>query len=191
MVSILRISGIQSVLLIAIAISGIWGVFFIASSPIATLNCVSLKFQLDGAAKFNEILTKVLFVVPPNTELLLPHCQGKICFRFYPYILRRWIKSQLFRLISFTGSFSTTWQIWRQVDLKMVPSSLGLERHHNSFSFVLPLITSPPPLALCTKQNTSIALAECCVEEKRPSHQMLSWSPLSLGNKADCHALYF
>ena len=72
----------------------------------------------------------------------------------------------------------------------MSPSPLGLERHHNSFSFVLLLITSPP-LALCTKQNTSIALAECCVEEKRPSHQMLSWSPLSLGNKADCHALYF
>ena len=191
MVSILRISGIQSVLLIAIAISGIWGVFFIASSPIATLNCRSLKFQLDGAAKFNETLTKVLFVVPPNTELLLPHCQEKIFFRFPPYILRCWIKSQLFRLVSLTGSFSTTWQIWRQGDLKMVPLLPWPWKTSQFIFFCAPSDYLPPPLALCTKQNTSIALAECCVEEKRPSHQMLSWSPLSLGNKADCHALYF
>ena len=179
MVSILRISGIQSVL--AIAISGIWGVFFIASSPIATLNCRSLKFQLDGAEKFNETLTKVLFVVPPDTELLLPHCQETNIFQISP----------TYWLISFTGSFSTTWQIWRQVDLKMVPLLPWPWKTSQFIFFCAPSDYLPPPLALCTKQNTSIALAECCVEEKRPSHQMLSWSPLSLGNKAHCHALYF
>ena len=166
MVSILRISGIRSVLLIASAISGIWGVFFIASSPIATLNCFSLKFQLDGAAKFNETLTKVLFVVPSNTELLLPHCQDKIFFRFPPYILRRWIKSQLFRLVSFTGSFSTTWQIWRQGDLKMVPLP-PLALKDITIHFLLCSFWLPPPHLLSAPNKIQVLLSQSVASRRK------------------------